>query len=74
MSTADVRQLADQATRAASLILNPDDQEVRGLTEKAIRIRPELAGLSAQARSLNAQADAKRAAIRPQVGFAMAFI
>jgi outer membrane protein len=39
----------------------------------AFRIRPELAGLSKQARGLAAQAAVARAGVRPQAGFAMAF-
>ena len=41
---------------------------------RAIHSRPELVGLSEQARGFNAQAEATRAGIRPQVGFSMGFI
>ncbi len=41
---------------------------------RAIGSRPELAGLSEQARGFGAQAEATRAGIRPQVGFSMGFI
>ena len=51
-----------------------DDGEVRDLTARAFQLRPELAGLVQQARSLNAQADATRANLRPQVSLNGGFI
>ncbi len=41
---------------------------------RAIDARPELVGLTEQARGFNAQAEATRAGLRPQVGFSMGFI
>ncbi len=44
------------------------------LTAHAMRARPELAGLTEQARGLGAQADVTLAGIKPQVGFSMGFV
>jgi outer membrane protein TolC len=43
------------------------EEEIGALTARAIQIRPELASLTQQARSLEAQSRATRAGIRPQV-------
>ena len=43
------------------------EDEIAELTARAFKLRPELARLSEQARSLEAQSRATRAAIRPQV-------
>jgi outer membrane protein TolC len=51
-----------------------NEAELQALTNQAVQARPELAGFAEQARSLSAQADAARAGVRPQVGFAMAFL
>ena len=45
----------------------PGEDEIASLTARALKIRPELAGLSEQARALDAQSRATRAGIRPQV-------
>ena len=45
----------------------PGEDEVAILTARALKIRPELAGLSEQARALDAQSRATRAGLRPQV-------
>ena len=44
-----------------------NDSEVRELTLLAMRLRPELARLVEQGRSLSAQAEAVKAALKPQV-------
>jgi outer membrane protein len=44
-----------------------NDGEVRDLTTRAMQLRPELAGLTEQSRSLGAQADAAKASLKPQV-------
>ncbi|MBV8610667.1 MAG: TolC family protein [Singulisphaera sp.] len=67
-------QLALEAVRASTRVSALDEAEVAALTDQAFRIRPELAGLSEQARGLAAQAAAARAGVRPQAGFAMAFV
>jgi outer membrane protein len=51
-----------------------NDGEVRDLTARAFQTRPELAGLVEQARSLNAQADATRANLRPQASLTGGFL
>jgi outer membrane protein len=51
-----------------------NDSEARDLTVRAFQLRPELAGLVEQARSLNAQADATRANLRPQVSLNGGFL
>ena len=48
--------------------------EARDLTLRAFQLRPELAGLVEQARSLNAQADATRANLRPQLSLTGGFL
>jgi len=53
--------------RSAAELAIPDEQAVAELTDRAIRLRPELAGLAAQSRGLDAQADAARSVIRPQI-------
>jgi len=51
-----------------------DDEQLRALITRALQLRPELAGLSEQARALAFQALAERAATRPQVAFTLANI
>ena len=51
-----------------------DESEVHSLTERAFQARPELFGLTEQARGLRAQAESTRAGVRPQAGFAMAYV
>ncbi len=51
-----------------------DGGEVGDLTARAFRLRPELAGLAEQARSLGAQVDATKANLRPQVSLTGGFI
>jgi len=71
---ADWRAMAEQAVRSRSEFVGMKDAEVRDLTGQAIRSRPELAGLGEQARAFNAQADAVRAVIRPQVSVSGGFL
>ena len=73
-ATSDWRTLAQQAIKEAEVSVAGNESEVQELTAQAIRSRPELAGLSEQARSLSAQSEATMAAIKPQVGFSMAYI
>ena len=49
-------QLALEAVGASTRVSTLDEAEVSALTDQAFRIRPELAGLSEQARGLAAQA------------------
>jgi outer membrane protein len=72
--TADWQRLAEEAVREMPIASAGGEEEVRELTIRAINSRPELAGLTEQARGYNAQAEATRAGIRPQVGFSMGFI
>ncbi len=72
--TADWQRLADEAVKEISTSSASDEEEIRDLTLRAIGSRPELAGLTEQARGYGAQAEATRAGIRPQVGFSMGFI
>jgi outer membrane protein TolC len=71
---ADWQRLADEAVKDISTSSASDEDEIRDLTLRAIGARPELAGLTQQARGYGAQAEATRAGIRPQVGFSMGFI
>ncbi len=73
-ATSDWKTLAAQAFRDAEASVSGDEADVRGLTAQAFRARPELAGLTEQARALGAQADATLAGIKPQVGFSMAYV
>lgn len=51
-----------------------DTAELIGLTDQALRSRPELAALAQQARALNAQADVTRAGVRPNVNVAVNYV
>jgi outer membrane protein TolC len=70
--TGDLKELAAEAARATSAAV--DEAEIASLTDQAIQTRPELAGLSQQARALAAQAAQTLAAVKPQAGFTMAFL
>jgi outer membrane protein TolC len=70
----DGKDSAETATNEASQPIVQDESEVRDLTERAYRERPELSGFSEQARSFASQAQATSAGIRPQAGFSMAFL
>lgn len=72
--TADWRRLAEEAVKDLGTASASNEEEVRELTAHAIGARPELAGLTAQARGYGAQAEATRAGVRPQVGFSMGFV
>ncbi len=72
--TADWKRLAEEAIKDIPIASATNEEEVHDLTLRAIRSRPELAGLSEQARAYGAQAAATRAGIRPQVGFSMGFV
>jgi len=74
-ATTDWRALAEQAIHDAESSAAGDDEAVlKDLTARAFRARPELAGLTEQARGLGAQSQAALAGIRPQVGFSMGFV
>ncbi len=66
--------MAARVVRSRGEFAGVNDAEARDLTARAIRSRPELAGLADQARSLNAQADATRANLRPQVSLTGGFL
>jgi outer membrane protein len=70
---ADWAELAHQAIRANAEASAGGDAEVADLIQTALRVRPELAGLTAEARGLGAQAEATLANIRPQVGVSGGF-
>jgi outer membrane protein len=72
--TADWQRLAEEAVKDISIAPATNEAEVQDLTLRALGSRPELAGLSEQARGYGAQAEATRAGVRPQVGFSMGFI
>jgi outer membrane protein len=60
-------KMAAQVVATRSDFAGKNDGEARDLTVRAFQLRPELAGLVQQARSLAAQAQATRANLRPQV-------
>ncbi len=66
--------LAAQAVRNRGEFAGMNDAEARELTSQALKIRPELANLGEQARSYNAQAEATRAALKPQVSITGGFV
>ncbi len=72
--TSDWKTLAEQAFKDAEASASGNEADVQGLTAQAFRSRPELAGLTEQARALDAQADVTLAGIKPQVGFSMAYV
>lgn len=63
----DWMALAQQALRANSEFDQVSEPEVSAMIGQALRERPELAGLSAQARGLSAQAESARSNVRPQL-------
>jgi outer membrane protein len=71
---ADWSELARQAVRANSDFAGMSDAEVAELTSRALQGRPELAGLTAQARGLGAQAESTLSTIRPQVSIGGGFL
>ncbi len=73
-TAADWKRMADEALREISSASASDEAEVDDLTQRAMGMRPELVGLSEQARGYAAQAEATRANVRPQVGFSMGFV
>jgi outer membrane protein TolC len=72
--TADWKRLAEDAVKDIAIASKSNEAEVQDLTVRALGSRPELVGLSEQARGYGAQAEATRAGVRPQVGFAMGFV
>jgi outer membrane protein TolC len=72
--TARLDELAAISTPASIGPGPANESEVNNLTDQALRLRPELAGLSYQASALGAQAEAARAAVKPQAGFALAYV
>ena len=65
---------AMKAVRTRGEFAGMNDAEARDLTALAIKTRPELAGLGEQARSLNAQAQVVKSAIKPQVSLNAGFV
>jgi len=72
--SADWKRLAEEAVKDIAISSASNEEEVRDLTVRALGSRPELVGLSEQARGYGAQAEATRAGVRPQVGFAIGFV
>jgi outer membrane protein len=68
------REMALRVAQNRGEFAGKNDAEVRDLTARAFQVRPELAGLAEQARALGFQADATRAALRPQVSVNGGFI
>lgn len=66
---ADWEQLAAQAVRPTGV----NETEVQLFTERALRSRPELAGLVEQSRGYSAQAQATKAGVKPQAMFVMGY-
>jgi outer membrane protein len=73
-TAADWRRLADEAVKDIAIATESNEEEVQDLTMRALGSRPELVGLTEQARGYAAQAESTRAGVRPQVGFSMGFI
>jgi|GEM_PF-556184 len=71
---ADWKALATQAMRAEATLSGLSDQEIQALIDRSIQTRPELAGLTEQARAYGAQAESALSAIRPQVGISGGFV
>ncbi len=71
---ADWTTMAQEAVRDMPIASASNEDEVRWLTQRAMSARPELASLSHQAQAFGNQAEATRAGVRPQVGFAMGFV
>lgn len=71
---ADWATMAQEAVRNMPIASASNEDEVRWLTQRAMSARPELASLSHQAQALGNQAEATRAGVRPQVGFAMGYV
>jgi outer membrane protein len=67
-------RMAAQVVATRGEFAGKNDAEARDLTIKAFQLRPELAGLVEQARALNAQADATRANLRPQLSLTGGFL
>jgi outer membrane protein TolC len=69
----DSDPLSDDDLAALANFDDLDEAEVDRLISTAMRLRPELAALSNQARSLGEQAEITRAGVRPNVGFTMTY-
>ncbi len=70
----DWSALAASAFKAGRGGTAENDPDVQNLTARAIQRRPELAGLSAQARALSSQAESTLGGVRPQVGFTLSYL
>jgi outer membrane protein TolC len=68
------QKMAAQVVANRGEFAGKNDSEVRELTSRAIRIRPELAKLGEQGLSLAAQAEAAKANLRPQVSLNGGFV
>ena len=67
-------EMAMQAIQSRGEFAGANDAEARDLAAQAIRLRPELANLGEMARSLSAQAQATKAALKPQVTLNTGFL
>jgi outer membrane protein TolC len=63
--TADWTRFAEEAVKDIAIASASDEEEVRDLTLRDLGSRPELVGLSEQARGYGDQAEATRAGVRP---------
>ena len=74
-SGAGLDDLADRVIKAPSFMqLDLNEPEAQDLTERALRARPELAGLFERARSTGSTARATMANIRPQVSAIASYV
>lgn len=71
---ASVEGLTNRALRVHPEFAGLNEQEVADLTFQAVRQRPELTSLSQQARSLRAEAEVTRSAMRPQANVNGAYV
>jgi outer membrane protein TolC len=69
----DWKTLAKQTVQAHSDFAGINESEVAAMTDQALRGRPELVGLTSQARALGAQAESTLSNIRPQVAVSGGF-
>ena len=72
-SDVDWEEMAMRSIQNRGEFAGMNDAEARDLAAQAIRLRPELANLGEMARSLSAQAQATKAALKPQVSLNTGF-
>jgi outer membrane protein len=73
-ANADWTELAKKAVQANSEFVGMNDGEITALTEQALRGRPELASLTAQARAQASQAESTLSNIRPEANVSGGFV